>query len=420
MENRSTQSITPSKRLRIGILTFHRAHNCGAFLQCYALQEYLKASGRDAEVIDYEPEYFKDGYGVLPRVNFSGLSFPRRVRRRIGMAVLFVPRVIRRILFGREIREYLNLSPARFSRAEDFDSARYDIIFIGSDQVWNPVLTRGNDALFWGRFDFAGKKVAYAASAGDDFSVLKGREEYIRDALADFSLISVREKELGACLRRNFGIASQSVLDPTLLLDAGGWNEFAGGKRAGGKYVLLYVVKPAAAAPKIAEKIAGILGIRVRVIMAGVGKNPRSWKDACVPPRKFVSLFRDAQFIVTTSFHGTSFAVNFRKEFYAVNTGKPDVRVETLLRECSLMRRYIKTESEIDLSAPTDYSRTGDFEDLKMMSKDFIDSACRTAEEEASAGRGGNKDCACIGGGYRCIVFIASPPSSRPPLSEAA
>lgn len=39
--------------MKIGILTFHRAINYGAVLQCYALSEVLKKMGHDVFVIDY-------------------------------------------------------------------------------------------------------------------------------------------------------------------------------------------------------------------------------------------------------------------------------------------------------------------------------------------------------------------------------
>lgn len=48
--------------MRIGILTFHCAHNYGAMLQCYALQEYLKGRGDEVYVIDYRPDYLTHPY----------------------------------------------------------------------------------------------------------------------------------------------------------------------------------------------------------------------------------------------------------------------------------------------------------------------------------------------------------------------
>ena len=48
--------------MKIGILTFHRAHNYGAVLQCYALQEVLKGMGHDVEVIDYRQKWTEEVY----------------------------------------------------------------------------------------------------------------------------------------------------------------------------------------------------------------------------------------------------------------------------------------------------------------------------------------------------------------------
>ena len=51
--------------MRIGILTFHCAHNYGAVLQCYALQEALKGMGHDVEIIDYQPEFLLTPYKIF-------------------------------------------------------------------------------------------------------------------------------------------------------------------------------------------------------------------------------------------------------------------------------------------------------------------------------------------------------------------
>ena len=40
--------------MKIGILTFHLAHNYGAVLQCYALQEVLGRMGHQVSIINYQ------------------------------------------------------------------------------------------------------------------------------------------------------------------------------------------------------------------------------------------------------------------------------------------------------------------------------------------------------------------------------
>ena len=51
--------------MKIGILTFHRAHNYGAVLQCYALQEILKRMGHQVYVIDYRQPWIEDFYRFI-------------------------------------------------------------------------------------------------------------------------------------------------------------------------------------------------------------------------------------------------------------------------------------------------------------------------------------------------------------------
>lgn len=51
--------------MRIGILTFHRAHNYGAVLQAFALQSLLTDLGHEVEIIDYRPDYDSKDYKVL-------------------------------------------------------------------------------------------------------------------------------------------------------------------------------------------------------------------------------------------------------------------------------------------------------------------------------------------------------------------
>ena len=53
--------------MKIGIITFHFPYNCGAMLQCAALQTALEKKGHEVEVIDYRPWYHQNRY--TPRKN---------------------------------------------------------------------------------------------------------------------------------------------------------------------------------------------------------------------------------------------------------------------------------------------------------------------------------------------------------------
>lgn len=348
--------MTMKNSLKIGIFTFHHAHNYGAFLQCYALQETLKSLGHDVNIIDYSPKYFKEDYAVANFGDFKSLPIYRKVRRIIGVLVLFIPRIIRRNAFLKTVALHLELDDKSFSNVEDVRFYNYDAIIFGSDQIWNPKITRGFDRVFWGDFNFQGKKIAYAASAGDNLVVLEKDAEYIKQRLLTFCAVSAREKVFCIFLGK-LGIKAETVLDPTLLLNADKWNSFGGKRKTREEYVLLYIMKPSTDAKKIARKIAKELNLKVKKIFSSVSLNPASWINASCLPVDFVRLFRDARFVVTTSFHGTSFAINFCKEFYAVNTGEQNLRVESLLSDLGLMGRYIQSEEEINLENKVGYKQ---------------------------------------------------------------
>lgn len=335
--------------MKIGILTLHHAINYGAFLQCYALQEVLKSLGHNVSVIDYSPRFFKKDYAVANFDGFKSLSLYRKLRRVLGIILLFIPRIIRRVVFLKSIKSYLRIYGNSFSDIEETDISFYDVIVFGSDQIWNSKITRGFDSVFWGDFNFQGKKITYAASAGDDFSILENDIESFKNSLLNFSSISVRERRLEKFLIDKYNVPSETVLDPTLLLDDGKWSEFAGERRKNEKYLLLYIVIPSPEAKRIARKIAKELNLKIKEIFPSASPNPMSWANASCSPSNFVRLFRDSQFVVTTSFHGTSFAINFHKEFYAVNTGMPNERILSLLRLTGLEDRYINSADNVNV-----------------------------------------------------------------------
>ena len=65
--------------MKIGILTFHCAHNYGAVLQTYALVTYLRKNNYDAEIIDYRPKSLTMSHGIMPWRRISRLNIIRKV-----------------------------------------------------------------------------------------------------------------------------------------------------------------------------------------------------------------------------------------------------------------------------------------------------------------------------------------------------
>lgn len=159
--------------MKIGILTFHAAHNYGAVLQVQGLQEFLKMSGHEVEIIDYRPRYLTSVYAAF--------SFPTKLIRHPLRALHLLSRIVqlptrikRRRGFEKFISQKLNLSREHFGEAGRVPAEKYDAIIFGSDQIWNPDITHGGDSVFLGNFPAPAKtlKIAYAASAGGASSTL--------------------------------------------------------------------------------------------------------------------------------------------------------------------------------------------------------------------------------------------------------
>lgn len=366
--------------MKIGILTFHCAHNYGAVLQAYGLQEYLKSCGHEVEVIDYRPKYLTRGNELFPFPSRSTPSFWGNVTSwiqwiaRIPLRLLELPfRLRRRKGFEKFISEKLNLSRERFGNNGRVPADKYDAIVFGSDQIWSPNHTAGGDPIFLGDFPApAGTlKIAYAASAGAASATL-GENPVFANALKNFSALSVREDNLGASLQPKTDLKIETVLDPTLLTDKSVWDKLAEPPEPDKKYVLVYQVAYNPAADRIARELAAQLGADVVEIWAG---NWRS-RGKIVSPEQFVGWFKNAACVVSTSFHGTAFSLIFKKPFYYVGNGNAgENRPKQILNTFGLSDRYVAGTSPTPRFSEINYSileRHNSYLNRRALSRSFF------------------------------------------------
>lgn len=321
--------------MKIGILTFHCAHNYGAVLQCYALQETLKAMGHEVEVIDYRPKFLLIPYKIwdIHRYKTNNSFFKRLILE----CLTFYKRFIRYIAFNSFIKRRLNLTE------EQSIPSSFDIYIMGSDQIWNPVITKGFHKPYFGYFDFpkeSKKYIAYAASM-EVSSLDKSAEDFFTKALDNFNAISVREKVLADLLQPLTSRKIETVLDPTLLIDTAIWHAIAKQPSENCKYVLVYQVRYNINTIEIAQNIAKQIRAKVVEVTAGVNWKYRENVYQCCSPEEFLGWIKYASCIVTTSFHGTAFSIIFNRPFYCIKLEKGDTRSASLLQELGLKNRMI-------------------------------------------------------------------------------
>lgn len=326
--------------MKIGILTFHFAHNFGAMLQAYALQEYLKKLGHEVEIINYQPQYLKKIYKFESYDRFKSMSVLNKIRFLLTEPIA----IYRKYLRYRKFQNFMfnNLNISHEIETED-DITNYDYIFFGSDQIWNPRITNNKfDPIYTGQFSSEASFIAYAPSMETTSLTEEEKNEYTK-ILKKFKCISVREKSLQKLLENLTLQKVELVCDPTFLLSQESWNKLSGKTPIeGGKYILVYQTRYSKKAIKIAKEIAKKKKCKIIQLRACFYWQYINGLKQIVSPVDFLNYIKFAEFVVTTSFHGTAFSIIFRKNFFtvALDDNKND-RSRSLLSTLDLSNRLI-------------------------------------------------------------------------------
>lgn len=326
-------------------LTFHRALNYGAALQCYALVKYLNNIGCETKCIDYVPKYFAwQIYRPAKSIGGSIKKF-KKIQKFAKFRKKFIP-----------LTENTYFSLKGLSRLEPADA-----VVCGSDQIWNYNITGGRpDPVFF--LDFINddsKRVAYAASAGSIRFEGSVFSEQIFSYLSEYHSIGVRELQLQKDIQMyNKGLVSPHlVLDPSLLIDD--YTEVINDELIPKfEYLVTYVVGSGETLEKFELAIDRVKEL-TNLKIVHIGSNPIRNADLSfldIGPSEWLSFIKNAAFVVTNSFHGTAFSVNFEKDFLILPHYVPNLnsRQETLLNGIGLahrMKAVNELPSEYDLQS---------------------------------------------------------------------
>lgn len=347
--------------MKIGILTFHCANNYGAVLQCYALYKFLEELGHNVYIIDYRPKYLTEPYKVFSFYWFKSPIYPKIILKKI----LHCTDSFYRNKFFNNFINRLKISDLDLnSPNNDFDA-----FIFGSDQIWNTKLCKGIDNTFFANKPAFRNKIniAYAASVGN-CKIADSDYNEIQNLLnRNFTKISTREKSLTQKLAQ-IGISSLTVLDPTLLAGKKIFDNIVQ-KPKEDKYVLIYQVYHDKRSLQIAQYISKKEGIPIIEISSNAFGEGRKR----ISPEQFIGYFKYAQYIITTSFHGTIFSIIYNRTFYTLSINPIlDSRSQSILNILGLSNHLINNISQIDL-LPIDYTIINDkLEKEQSLSKQFL------------------------------------------------
>lgn len=328
--------------MKIVTVTSQKADNYGAVLQAYALQQTLMKLGYNNELLDY---HITQKHALNPKlfireniINLQNVIFYGRSKKLSGRFLDFRKNLLKQTITYFSVKDVQNNPPEA------------DIYLTGSDQVF----ALGN-ALVPIRFlDFGAPdtvRASYAASKGlyekDEKSIA-----YLKKRLSAFDCISSREEQGTEYIKNTLGFSCQTHIDPVFLLDREQWNKITPEARIKEPYILCFRMLRHDAFQPLVDKLKKETGWQVVSIQPRADKKLKADKYLFdVTPQEFVQLIRDAEVVVTTSFHATAFSIIFNKRFYSLIDYKPERAValcEMLGLENRLVRKDDKQFAHLD------------------------------------------------------------------------
>lgn len=350
---------------KVGIITIVNVNNYGAELQAFATFRKLQLMGYNAEIINYL--YYKDWRYIDSKMSrsFNSMSIKGKIiyfaKYRVASFVLnkILPLICKdvkqRIANFNSFHQHNTRFSKLYKSMKDLytDTPIYDVYMVGSDQVWNPNASSSIEPYFLTFAPHSALTVSYASSFGVSKIENNSIANRIKLGLSSIKTISVRESSGVNLVKELTGRTAQLVCDPTLLLNKSEWTMFMKPvSNMPQRYVLIYQLSESDAIVKLATRIGKQEQIPVYRICKRafkVKKDKGVVNILNAGPSEFLSLITNASFIITNSFHGTAFSINFDVPFYIVVSAKKknNNRMESLLDYVGLGKRIVKDDVDI-------------------------------------------------------------------------
>lgn len=332
--------------------------NYGQVLQAFALQKYLINKENKVKVLNY--------INIIQAEKKSS-----RIKK-----------------FKKFIKENIYLTRP-FDNINELDNKikDIDILIAGSDQIWNPAIL--NEVYLLTFADENIRRVSYASSGifcenDDNVSNIKK----IAKELDKFYLTSVRENVSSLILQKHMKNKPEVVCDPVLLLTENEWLEVAKEIKVEEKYIFCYVF---GGIRNIQAKLdyyrKSFNAQKIFVIPSNLFEERISWKRIKyldnVGPAEFIFLIKNAEAVITDSFHGTAFSIIFKKQFvvnkrYNENSNPYTTgdRISSLMECLEMDSRKVKNVVDIENIELINYTEVSEkLEKFRKKSEEFLKKA---------------------------------------------
>ena len=337
---------------KVFIITRHAIANYGSLFQSIASIKIFEEFGFRCEIIDY---ISKDESIVNNLINYAKNRGYHGFKILIYL-ILKLPNEIRKyFLFKKARNKYLNMTK-KFRSFDNND--RYfnnSILCSGSDQLWGYMPNMKIDKNYYLEFGNNSNVYISLSSSFGRYDFRENEKDLISQYLKKYSYITVREKSSVSFLEKMF-ISSKFILDPTLIVDKELWLKLCKIRKRNKKYILVYKLRQDDKLNDFAYKLHKDLDLDVIYITNTPFNRISCGKNLVNPKSEIVlSLFRDAKYIVTDSFHATVFSIIFEKDFYVHLPDYTNSRIVDLLDSLDLNERAIDNATECKADCHIDY-----------------------------------------------------------------
>ena len=329
-------------------LTYAFTINYGTCLQAYALQNVIEKM----DIFGENPKYY-----LIP-ISRSPGYFRENTKS--------VKKLIKKEIFKHSRKQFVSFEKRfmHYASTKDinsFDEYNHDadVFVCGSDVIWNPKFNHEIKRFY---LDFSNKYAfSYAASFGQS-DVNPLQYPYLKELLPRLNAISVREHQSAEIVKQCISNEEPEVcVDPVLLLKREEWEKVAEKDNQKGRHIFAYSVKTDKLLDAFVKQLSKQTKLKVIYSGGSIGSSIKQGFLNSYTPERWLQLIKDADYVVTDSFHGTAFSVIFRKNFFTIVNGDPhngfNVRMGDFLTELGLLRRIHSTiPAEIDCS-PIDFSQ---------------------------------------------------------------
>ncbi len=313
---------------KIGILTFHYSNNYGGVLQALCLQNVVESLGYDVEVINFVPSYYKP-FNVIANLGIRKNIFKNKIAdlniidisKKISIMKTKSQSITNKFNIFRE--KNMNLSKQVDENSLKSILNNYEVIIVGSDQIWNPSQRKKPEYFLDFGTKFNGRKISYAADSTTK-DVNSEDIDKLKRALSEFSHISVRNKHSFDFVNSIISKDVEVVADPTVLYD---FTVNSKSNEIKEDYILAYV---------LGKEIDGTHNKALELIKNKFGNLPvysikiptmnfelSHFADKVfydLDPEDWLNMLKNAKFIYTDSFHGVLFSLKYHKPFLAYYT----------------------------------------------------------------------------------------------------